>query len=57
MTFRYIIEDFFYGGYYNELRGKLVDTKFSATWYTTEEAAIKAYKGKGSFIIHKVYRQ
>jgi len=56
MTFRYIIEDLLYGGYYNELRGKLVDTKFAATWYTTEESAIEAYKDKGAFIIHKVYR-
>jgi len=56
MTIRYIIEDVLYGGYYNELRGKLVDTKFAATWYLTEEVAIEAYKDKGAFIIHKMYR-
>lgn len=56
MTVRYIIEDLLYGGYYNESRGKLVDTKFAATWYITEEAAIETYKEKGSFLIHKVYR-
>ena len=56
MTFRYIIEDLLYGGYYNESREKLVDTKFASTWYITEEAAIEAYKDKGAFIIHKVYQ-
>lgn len=56
MTFKYIIEDLLYGGYYNELHNKLVDTKFAATWYTTETAAIEAYKDKGSFIVHKVYK-
>jgi len=54
MTFRYIIEDVIFEKYYNENLG-LVASKFAATWYKTETAAIEAYKDNSPFIVHKMY--
>lgn len=54
MRVRYIIENVIFEKYYNENLG-LVASKFAATWYKTETAAIETYKDKSPFIVHKIH--